>query len=111
MDIDSNTVEDENLMMYHQTRRKDPDATQSYTINWDGIIAYTDSITTATSTPYLDGATTTALTVDSTTNTDLTTTTTLSGGVDDSDYTVIVTITTTAGVTDQRTLLIKCRQR
>ena len=59
-------------MRYHITRRKDPDATQTYTINWDGIIAYTDSITTATSTPYLDGATTTALTVDYTTKRDLT---------------------------------------
>lgn len=97
-------------MRYHTTRIKDPDSTMPYTINWDAIIGHGDTISAATSTAYLDGAETTALTVDSTTTTDKTTTTVLSAGVDDSDYTVIVHITTTAGYEDERTLLIKCRQ-
>lgn len=97
-------------MRYHTTRIKDPDSTVPYTINWDSIIDHGDTITAANSTAYLDGATTTALTVDSTSSTDKTTTTVLSAGVDDTDYTVIVHITTTNGYEDERTLLIKCRQ-
>lgn len=98
---------------YHRTYTKDPDATIPYTINWEPYIQHGDTIASATSTAYADGVTTTttAITVDSTTNTDLTTTTVLSGGVSDANYDIKVHAVTTGGYEDDRTIRIRVRQK
>lgn len=100
-------------MRYHRKAFKDPDAVQPFTIDWEPFIPYGDTITSATSTAYTGGTRTadTTITVDNTTNTQLTTTTTLSLGVDASDYDITVHINTANSLQLERTILIRCRQQ
>ncbi len=97
---------------YHSVYIKDPQSVMTYTINWDTILPHGDDIATATSTVYVHGsttATTTDITVDSTTYTDRTTTTTLSSGVDGVDYDIRVHVTTDGGLEDDRTMFIRVK--
>lgn len=98
---------------YHKTYTKDPDAVMPYTINWEPYIQHGDTITSATSTAYVDGlsTTTTAITVASTSTTGLTTTTVLSGGVSDANYDIKVHVVTTNGYEDERTIRVRVRQK
>ena len=101
-------------MRYHRSYIKDIDAVFPFTLDWYALIPAGDTITTATSVTRVHGSvdtTTTDITVDSTTYTDRTTTTVLSSGLDNVDYDIRVRVTTTAGWTDDRTILIHCTQR
>lgn len=100
-------------MRYHATYKKDPDAIQPVTINWEPFISHTDTLATATTTAYTKDTTTvtTDITIDSTTITNTTTTTVLSGGVSDTDYDIRVRAVTTAGYADDRTVRVKVRQK
>jgi hypothetical protein len=86
---------------------KDPDATLDYKRNWGPWLADADDDTIVTSTWIVpDG-----LTKDSESNDTTTATVWLSGGTAGLSYDVVNRITTAQGRTDDRTLIIMCRQR
>ena len=83
---------------------KDAGAVLDYAWNWATWLD-TDEIASHTVTVP------TGLTLDSSTNTATAVTAWLSGGTEGSDYTVACEIVTDAGRTDERSVIIKVRQR
>lgn len=84
---------------------KDPDAVLDYRFDWSAWLASGETITTAASTVSA------GITKDSESNTTTTATVWLSGGTDGDDYLVTCRITTNQGRTDDRSMVIKVRQR
>jgi hypothetical protein len=83
---------------------KDPDAVLDYEIDWSEWLV-TDTISAST------WAADTGLTVDSDSFTDTATTVWLSGGVVGTSYEVVNHITTANGREDDRTIIIKCKNK
>lgn len=83
---------------------KDPDAVLDYSVDWS---AWLDTDTIATSA----WTAATGITVDSDTNSTTIATVWLSGGTAGRNYAVTNRITTAAGRTDDRTIIIKVRER
>jgi hypothetical protein len=83
---------------------KDPQSVLDYQVDWSDWLD-TDEISTSTwSAPA-------GITIDSETETDTTATVWLSGGTDGERYEVTNEITTDGGRTDNRTILIVCKQK
>ena len=87
-----------------KTFSKDPQAALTYTVDWEPWLNG-DTIATSTFTPA------SGITKDSQSNTTLTATVKLSAGTVGEDYDVVNRITTTAGLTDERTIRILVRQQ
>ena len=83
---------------------KDPDAVIDYTIKWSKYLA-TDTI--STSSWILDDG----ITKDSDTNDTTSATIWLSGGTAKTNYTVTNRIVTAAGITDDRSIIIRVMER
>ena len=83
---------------------KDPDAVLDYEIDWSDWLV-TDTISASTWTAD------TGLTVDSDSFTDTATTVWLSGGVVGTSYEVVNHIATASGREDDRTIVIKCKNK
>lgn len=83
---------------------KDPDATLDYLIDWSDWLE-TDTISSSSWTAD------SGITVSQSTNTTTTATVILSGGTVKNVYKVVNSITTAAGLTDNRTLLIKIEEK
>lgn len=90
--------------MVVETFTKDPDAVLDYQIDWSDWLG-ADTISAST------WAADTGITVDSETETTTAATVWLSGGTAGDDYVVTNEIVTAGGRTEQRSLLIRCRQR
>lgn len=84
---------------------KDPDATLDYGFDWSDWLATAETISASTWTVP------TGITKVSDSRSTTMTTIWLSGGTVNTDYSVINHITTSAGRVDDRTILIKVRQR
>jgi len=83
---------------------KDPDAVLDYSFDWEPWLAG-DTISTSV------WVAESPLVVDSDSNTTLITTVWISGGDLDSDYTLLNSITTAAGRSEDRTVSIRIRAR
>lgn len=94
-------------MIYLRTVTKDPDAIQPVTIDWgrSGILPAGDTISTVSATAD------SGLNVNSVSKTNTTTTAVISSGTAGTEYGLRVRIVTTAGYTDDRTVLVQCRER
>ncbi len=90
---------------YHKTVVKDPDAVFPYTLDWEDMLPASASVTAVSVTAD------SGLTVASTSYTTTTTTAVLSGGTDGEDYNVRFRPTFTGSLTDDRTILVKVRNR
>lgn len=82
--------------------QKDPDAVLDYLVDWTKWLG-TDSIDTS------DWILPAGITEDSSTNTTTTATIWLSGGTPGVSYSIVNRITTAAGRTDDRTIVVECR--
>lgn len=92
-------------MVYLGQAEKDPDAVLDFAIDWSDWLAAGETIaTSAWTTPA-------GITEDSETETGTVATIWLSGGTDGEDYEATNEIVTTDARTDNRTLLIMCRER
>ncbi len=87
---------------------KDPDATLDYTIGWD---EWLEGDIIATSTWIADPVSGDNFAVGSSTHDDTTATVWLSGGVHNTNRAVVNRITTVAGRTDDRTLMVHIRNK
>ena len=83
---------------------KDPDAVLDYTVDWSDWLV-NDTIISAT------WVVPTGITKDSSSNTDTTATIWLSGGTVNIDYSIVCRITTLVGRIEDRTFIIKCKER
>lgn len=83
---------------------KDPDSTLDYKIDWEDWLNG-DTISTSSWTAQ------TGLTVESDTRTTMSATVVVSGGTAGQNYTVTNEITTSGGLTDQRSIKLFVRQR
>ena len=84
---------------------KDPDAVLDYAFDWTEWLEDGDTISSHTVT--VD----TGITKDSDNESSGTVTTWLSGGIAGTDYTIACKITTSAGRTDERSIVIHCEER
>ena len=84
---------------------KDPDAVLDYSFGWDEWLEDGDTIASATVTADA------GITLDSQSNTTTLVTAWLSGGTALEHYKVTCRVTTTEGRTDDRTILIRVRER
>jgi len=87
-----------------ETFAKDPDAVLDYQVDWSDWLD-TDTISTSTWTVP------TGITKDSDTNTTTAATIWLSGGTAGTSYNIVNHIVTAAGREDDRTIIIKVRER
>jgi len=101
-----------------QTFKKDPDAVLDYKFDWaastngSGDSDWLDTDNSETIASYtITEETGITLDSDSQGDTDTSVTVWLSGGTDGNDYSVACEIVTSAGRTDERTILIQCRER
>ena len=83
---------------------KDPDAVLDFTVDWSDWL---DSDTIASVTWVVP----TGITKDSDTKTTTTATIWLSGGTVGTNYSIVCRITTAGGRTDDRTFVVKCKDR
>jgi hypothetical protein len=89
------------MIRYLRTYRKDPSAVKDYGIDWSDWLESADTIATSA------WAVTAGITVDDDTQFgDDGTTVTLSGGTAGEEYAAKNTITTTSGLTEERSILI-----
>jgi hypothetical protein len=84
---------------------KDPNAVLDYQWDWSLWLHAAETISSVTVTPAP------GIVVDSHSNTNSTVTVWLSGGTDGNGYSVVCSITTNQGRTDDRTIYIVCQSR
>jgi hypothetical protein len=92
-------------MATFEAEPKDPSAVLDYQINWADWLPDGDTLSTSTWTAE------TGLTVDSESETTTAATVWLSGGTATEDYVVTNEVVTAGGRTDQRSILVPCRER
>lgn len=94
-------------MNYLRTITKDPDSVQPVTVDWarSGLLGFSDTIET------IAAVADSGLNVDSVAHTDTTTTAVISSGTAGEEYGLRIRITTNAGYTDDRTILVQCQER
>lgn len=88
-----------------QTFIKDPESVLDFQCDWSDWMAAGDSISTSS------WAAEAGITVDSDSNTAATATVWLSGGTAGNSYNATNTIVTSQGRTDERTIVVKVRER
>lgn len=84
---------------------KDPQAVLDYTLDWSAWLQTGETITSSSWFAPV------GLTKDAESHTDDSATVWLSGGTASQDYLVTCEVTTSEGRTDQRSILIRCRER